>query len=972
MIWKKILNLKSKILNRAVLLIFSVLSIQPAFAQYFQSTNFREGTGLPSSETYMVYQDTRGFIWIATDNGVVKYDGREFVTYNVLSGLSDNTVFGFHEDSKGRIWFRTYNGALSYYEGDTIRSYKHNAVLKKYIGSGILSDIEHDSLGYLHFNSASTSALAVIDSTGKITNLYGNYFPETHFSERFDDMGRAWHFLGLLKNNAVVEMEGAPRNIDFLTIGGKKYEIDLDDRESQRTWLMGSVKWKGRYYISMHKNIFSFDGQSLRKVYTAREPLISLYVDHEDRLWAGCFNDGVRMFKDESVKEPFSLRSLSNLSVSSVIQDYEGGMWISTLDQGVFYFPNLKITNYPPPNSTRINAVASDGDEVFLGNYSGEVFRMTRKGDVKLITKVVPPINNLFLDSENKLWISEGTGTRIHQSGRFVGTQGGNQSKTMKALVETGDFLIGCSSNGFYALTLDGKVMKQMDVGNRPISIAVVGGQIYLGGLNGLEKWDLDFSGSFEKLSESRTSTLHKLDERFLAVGTIGKGLHIYDCKGQKMWPLPIADVSNIYSMISNWVERRMWIGTDKGLFQLDFQMDTSGLVLDQFAKADGLISNKVNKLCWMGDDIWAISDLGISRVSLEHFGERDFVPKFYINRILFQDQSLAVNSNVVKTSEEDMMMEVRPISFKGHPTVFRYRLSEDEPWTMVSGGSIFLVDMKPNRYHVEIQASTGNSGWAKGLTLQLEITADWWETWAFKIAAVLSVIILGYVAYLLRVAAIKRKGKYLELITLHQQKLIDSEIRTQERERKRIAGDLHDGIGATLSSIKLQIADAMNDSGDENLTRTKEITDNLTDVIDDIKRIVYDLHPPSLERYGLQAGLKSFVERLNKNTDINVIFDYYGQRDVKQPVSVTIFRILQELVNNTLKHARASEIRIHINEFEGEINIMYEDNGIGMVGSRFTGLGLHSIESRVRSLNGRMTWESNHKGTFYNFDIPF
>jgi two-component system, NarL family, sensor kinase len=142
--------------------------------------------------------------------------------------------------------------------------------------------------------------------------------------------------------------------------------------------------------------------------------------------------------------------------------------------------------------------------------------------------------------------------------------------------------------------------------------------------------------------------------------------------------------------------------------------------------------------------------------------------------------------------------------------------------------------------------------------------------------------------------------------------------------------------------------------------------------VIDDVKRIVYDLHPPGLERYGLQAGLKTLVDRLNKTGDINVIFDYYGKREVVQPVSITIFRILQELINNTLKHARASEIRIHINEFEDEINIMYEDNGIGMVGSRFTGLGMHSIESRVRSLDGRMSWESNHKGTFYNFDIPF
>lgn len=317
------------------------------------------------------------------------------------------------------------------------------------------------------------------------------------------------------------------------------------------------------------------------------------------------------------------------------------------------------------------------------------------------------------------------------------------------------------------------------------------------------------------------------------------------------------------------------------------------------------------------------------------------------------------------------MVINVRAISFKGHPTLFRYRLNETSAWNMVSGGSIFLTDLRPNNYHLEVQASSGHDDWTKSLPFEINVLAHWSQTWTFRVAFISALVLLGYLGYWLRVNAIRRRQKYLELINLHQQKLIDSEIRTQERERKRIATDLHDGIGASLSSIKIQIADAM--SEDQKLAgRAVEINENLSDVIEDIKRIVYDLHPPGLERYGLQAGLKNLVERLNKTGEINVIFDYYGKGEVDQLVSITIFRIIQELINNTLKHARATEIRIHINEFEDEINIMYEDNGIGMVGSRFTGLGMHSIESRVRSLDGRMSWESNHKGTFYNFDIPF
>src|ERR1041384_6220703 len=139
MICGKILNLRSKILNPlTILLVVSILFSHRAYSQFFQFTNIKEGSGLPSSETYQVFQDSKGFIWIATDNGVVKYDGHEFVTYNSSNGLLDNTTFGFYEDKKGRIWFRAYNGALTYYENDTIRPYKYNAELKAFTKQALL------------------------------------------------------------------------------------------------------------------------------------------------------------------------------------------------------------------------------------------------------------------------------------------------------------------------------------------------------------------------------------------------------------------------------------------------------------------------------------------------------------------------------------------------------------------------------------------------------------------------------------------------------------------------------------------------------------------------------------------------------------------------------------------------------------------------------------------------------------------
>jgi len=945
-------------MNRAATFLFalSILASTSSYSQYFQSTNFREGSGLPSSESYMAFEDSKGFIWICTDNGVVKYDGHEFVTYNVTNGLTDNTVFGFYEDPWGRIWFRTYNGFLSYYENDSIKSYKYNSALKSVIGSSILTKISYDRLGELYFSATVSAPAGKIDSTGKVSI--------------FTDSTDGWAFIGFIDDKmAYGDSRGLPRNLNSLRLDDKVYSISLDDSLNRSTWLISSVRWKGKVYFSMHKNIFVYDGQAIKKVYTAKQAFISLYVDHQDRLWAGHFNNGVVVFNDASLKNSFSLINLSELSVSSVIQDYEDGVWITTLDQGVFYFPNLTVLNYNSPDNMRVSAVAQANNEVFLGNYAGDVYRMAQDGKVQQIEKGVAPVSCLFLDENKQLWITDGAGTHIQQSGMYIGGVG-NKSISFKALTQVDDYVLGCTSMGLVKVLPDGKVIQKTQTRKRPSSIAIANREIYLGGLNGVEKFDSALNET-AKITAYRTASLVSLEDRFVMVGTVGNGLFIYDTKGATFTALPVADVVSIYSIVSDWPERRLWIGTDKGLYQVDFLPDSTDLKLRHYSKADGLISSKINNVYRIGNNIWAVSDLGISSVPLNHFTERNFEPKFYINRLLFRNESLAANASFVRTEEEDMVIDVRAITFKGHPTMFRYRLNKASDWKMVSGGSIFLTDLRPNAYHLEVQASSGYDDWTNSLEFEIDILARWWETWAFRVTFVITIALLGFLGYRLRINAIRRRQKYLELINLHQQKLIDSEIRTQERERKRIATDLHDGIGASLSSIKIQVADAMSED-EKLLPRAVEINEHLSDVIDDIKRIVYDLHPPGLERYGLHAGLKTLVDRLNKSGDINVIFDYYGKREVVQPVSITIFRILQELINNTLKHARASEIRIHINEFDDEINIMYEDNGIGMVGSRFTGLGMHSIESRVRSLDGRMSWESNHKGTFYNFDIPF
>ncbi len=252
-----------------------------------------------------------------------------------------------------------------------------------------------------------------------------------------------------------------------------------------------------------------------------------------------------------------------------------------------------------------------------------------------------------------------------------------------------------------------------------------------------------------------------------------------------------------------------------------------------------------------------------------------------------------------------------------------------------------------------------------------LVIKSGWFASPYFYAGLLLSLVAITIMFFYNRTAAIRRRQEYLELINLQQQQLIDAQIEAQEVERKRIAKDLHDGVGTALTSVKLMISDCIAGAQLQKIEQAQQINEHLSEIITEIKQIIYDLNPPALERYGLKAGVKNLVERANQMNFIKIDYHFYGDRDVTNKVAVAMYRIIQELLNNTIKHAKASHVRLQINQFDQEMNMMYEDDGIGITVGDKQGLGLGSIESRVRSLKGRMRFETNDQGTFYNFDIP-
>ena len=117
-----------RVIRLVFLLLIFLVTIQVA-GQSPVFRHYRVDDGLPSSEVYHVFQDSKGYIWLATNMGVSRFDGREFRNYDVQDGLPENTVFEIYEDEAGRVWFVGFPFQLSYFEGDSIYKYKYNEVL---------------------------------------------------------------------------------------------------------------------------------------------------------------------------------------------------------------------------------------------------------------------------------------------------------------------------------------------------------------------------------------------------------------------------------------------------------------------------------------------------------------------------------------------------------------------------------------------------------------------------------------------------------------------------------------------------------------------------------------------------------------------------------------------------------------------------------------------------------------------------
>jgi two-component system, NarL family, sensor kinase len=229
-----------------------------------------------------------------------------------------------------------------------------------------------------------------------------------------------------------------------------------------------------------------------------------------------------------------------------------------------------------------------------------------------------------------------------------------------------------------------------------------------------------------------------------------------------------------------------------------------------------------------------------------------------------------------------------------------------------------------------------------------------------------LTLLIMGFFVYLNYNS--KQTIQQQQINQLQNEKLLlasESILKGQENERSRMAQDLHDGLGGMLSSIKLTLGTMKGNVilTEENVRLFSKAFEQLDSSISEMRRVAHNMMPEALVKFGLQKALQDYCEGLNESKQLSVESQFYGlETRIDSSGEIIIYRIIQELTNNSIKHANASNLFVQVIKNENELSITVEDNGIGFNQQQSiskNSAGLSNVRSRVDYLKGQMDIKS-------------
>jgi signal transduction histidine kinase len=989
-------------------------------------TSWTTDDALPQGSVYAIHQTRDGYLWFATLGGLVRYDGLEFTTFEraTTPGLRSNRFTTLLEDGDGSLWAGTEDGFLTRYRDGTF-----------------LTQSVDGSFAPIYAISLESSATPwVVTASGTFVIQHpqtagGSKRGGPWIVARRGGPVRSLRFRYTIGPAAVDE-----RGVLLLSARQPERRIVFAGLLDRGSKAIVTSDGRSLFLVDDARGIFRLNTGTLQPVEQPRllavireaapmkatDALGALAQTRDGAYWLAVASRGLARIEGDTVEWITEADGLRSRDVSRIYEDREGTLWIATYSGGVSSIRRRAARTYgeaeglKPPIAYPIlatSALAGSGDPaaadvdvpppsdagppgLLVGTLNGGVYRF-----------VAGHFEQWRLNTGWIMSLAAGGGAvwaGTHQGGaiRFRGdttavftTGNGLPSNIVPAIFRAADGrLFFGTADGLSVMTSnEGFVTYRFTSALRRNFIQTIaeerGGGLLLGTRGGLVR----FRDGHLSLVADESSGLSSESIRAIHIdpdGTIWLGT--YDGGLDRLRDGAIRIVTTRQGLYDNGVfaivEDRgfFWMSSNRGIHrasreELNAVADGRLQVLSPLVltRGDGLLSSECNggmqpAAARTSDGLlWFPTQGGIVSVDPRLVPANLPLSSILITGVTIDGKRVASGLQEAVVKPDDKRVEVRfaaPTTFEARRVRYRYRLQGlDTSWNEILGErAVSYTSIPPGRYRFLVSASNGAGRWTEPASFPLRVLPPFWRTGWFVTAAILTLAFLLGSAYRLRVATIERKQR--EQVEFSRRLLTE-----QEAERKRLAGELHDGLGQNLLIIRnralLGLDRQSHAAANEQL---EEISTTASSSIDEVRRIAHNLRPVELDHLGLTQSLAVMLRRMTASS--NILFS--GELEpvdglLSRDAEVHVFRVVQEWLSNVERHSGASAAVVTLGPHGGMLLLRIRDDGTGFTQAKADrngrmGIGLRSIAERVQMLEGTYDIQSREgEGTAMTIEFP-
>ena len=972
------------------------LSTRKVLSRYQQYV-WLDQHGLPQNGVNAITRTRDGYLWLGTFEGAARFDGVRFSVFdgNNTPEFKSSQIMASLEDRAGNLWLGTNGGGLIYRTGESFKLY----TMSDGLSNNFVRCLVEDSAGNLWVGTEGGGLNRFRDERfDSFTTKEG--LPDDYVHALVaDPQGGLW----IGTNRGLVRFKDERLTAYTINEGLPMNNISALCVDHAGVLWVGTLGG-GLSYFENGRFVDSGLG-------VAQARISAIYEDQDFGLWIGSEGGGLSLFKDGKFFTYSMADGLPSDTVRSIYQDAEGDMWIGTVDGGVCQLRAGRFGVYTTqdglPHDYAMAVYQDAGGSLWVGT-SGGLARFKDGTITAYTTKDGLPengVSSITEDSAGNLWISARGKLCRFREGRFTVQpieNGQAFNNRVSALLgdRAGNLWIGTRGSGLN-LFRDGRftfyTTRDGLADNDILSLYEDRqGSLWVGTLTGgISRFkDGRFSTwtTADGLASNHVLSFYEDRQGSLWIGTGDGGLCRF--RDGKFSTITVKEglYDNLAFQILSDTEDDsgyLWMSCNKGIYRASLQE------LNDFAEgrikvvnsynygvADGMLSRECNGASpagWKTRDgrLWFPTVKGAVAINPQQRDMRQplvAIEQAMIDRV----PSSVARSLQIKPGQESLEIQYTALSWSRPQQVrFRYQMGGlDHQW--VEAGTrrtAYYSHLPPGEYNFKVIADNGEGVWnLQGQSLRIVVLPPFYRTWWFTTAAALGVIGLAFLIYRYRIAQWHRAQAA-------QQEFSRRLIVSQESERSRIAAELHDSLGQHLLIIKNRAALGERFTPKESPAKEQfdEINASAAQAIGEVRAIAYHLRPLNLDRLGLTAVIEEMIEKvcgaagIQFSEDIEPLDNLFSQED-----EINFYRIIQESVNNIVKHSRATKANIEIWREDGNLHIAVRDNGRGfdtqtiVHGDAPRGLGLTSITERVRMLGGTHAITSTPgAGTTLDIKVP-